>query len=353
MQRRSVLLAALAGAGSAAIRASEVLERPARMSPLAPQRLVTGIARAGDALVAVGQRGHIVVSTDGGQNWAQAIVPVSSDLTAVRFVDAKVGYATGHDGVVLGTRDGGRSWERLLDGRKANALLLGHMKRRTAEPDASDTDRELLEEAQRNAVAGPDKPFLDLCFTSAEEGFVVGAYGLIMRTADGGRTWEPWFDRMDNSGLLNLYSICFARGAHYVAGEGGLLLKLERDANRFQALPSPYKGSYFGVAATRAGVLAYGMRGNAFLSEDAGATWASVATGLSASIVANAFAADGTLVLVDQAGAIARHSDASSRFTLSNLRSQAPLAAVAFAGETSLVVGGPRGLAMIDLTKDK
>ncbi len=33
MQRRSVLLAALAGAGSAAIRASEVLERPARYEP--------------------------------------------------------------------------------------------------------------------------------------------------------------------------------------------------------------------------------------------------------------------------------------------------------------------------------
>lgn len=353
MQRRSVLLAALAGAGSAAIRASEVLERPARMSPLAPRRLVTGIARAGDVLVAVGQRGHIVASTDGGQSWTQAAVPVSSDLTAVHFVDAKVGYATGHDGVVLGTRDGGRSWECLLDGKRANALVLDHMKRRVAAPDASDTDRKLLEEAQRNADAGPDKPFLDLCFTSAEEGFVVGAYGLIMRTTDGGRNWESWFDRADNAGLLNLYSICVAQGAHYIAGEGGLLLKLDRDAKRFQALPSPYKGSFFGIAPTRAGVLAYGMRGNAFLSEDAGATWTPVVTGLSASIVANAFAADGTMVLVDQAGAIARHSDASNSFTLSNLRSQAPLAAVAFAGEASLVVGGPRGLATIDLTKDK
>ena len=130
--------------------------------------------------------------------------------------------------------------------------VLDHMKRRVAAPDASDTDRKLLEEAQRNADAGPDKPFLDLCFTNAEEGFVVGAYGLIMRTADGGRNWESWFDRVDNAGLLNLYAICAASAARiYIAGEGGLLLKLER---RREALPahcaSPYKGSFFGLAAT-------------------------------------------------------------------------------------------------------
>ena len=112
MQRRSMLLGALgalaaSGASPAVAAAGEVLERPARASALAGARLITGIARAGNRLVAVGQRGHVVLSDDGGQRWTQATVPVSSDLTAVRFVDAQVGYATGHDGVVLGTRDGG------------------------------------------------------------------------------------------------------------------------------------------------------------------------------------------------------------------------------------------------------
>ncbi len=48
-------------------------------------------ARAGDRLVAVGQRGHIVVSNDGGATWKQSPVPVSSDLTAVYFVNDKQG----------------------------------------------------------------------------------------------------------------------------------------------------------------------------------------------------------------------------------------------------------------------
>lgn len=360
MQRRSMLLAALgslaasrvgAGAGAGA---SEVLDRPARMSPLACERLITGIARAGDRLVAVGQRGHVVHSEDGGRLWVQAMVPVSSDLTAVSFVDAKAGYATGHDGVVLGTRDGGHGWTRLLDGRQVNTLVLEHMQRRVAASDATEQDRKLLVEAQRNADAGPDKPFLDLCFVNATEGFVVGAYGLILRTADGGKTWEPWFDRADNPGLLNLYAIRAHRGSIFIAGEAGLLLKLDAGAQRFTALPSPYKGSLFGLAATKAGVLAYGMRGNAFLSTDEGAAWSPVNTGLAASIVGGAFATNGTVALVDQGGGIALSIDGGLTFARSQLRSQVPLAAVAFASTSSLVVGGPRGLRTIDLTsKDK
>ncbi|MDM0050460.1 YCF48-related protein [Variovorax sp. J22R115] len=356
MQRRSMLLAALGSlaASGTATAASEVLDRPAGMSPLAAQRLITGIARAGERLVAGGQRGHIVHSEDGGRVWVQALVPVSSDLTAVSFVDAKVGYATGHDGVVLGTRDGGHGWTRLIEGRQVNTLVLEHMQRRAAASDASEQDRKLLAEAQRNAEAGPDKPFLDLCFTSANEGFVVGAYGLILCTADGGRTWEPWFDRADNPGLLNLYAIRVHRGSIYIAGEGGLLLKLDRDMQRFRELTSPYKGSYFGLAATKAGVLAFGMRGNAFISTDEGAAWKAVHTGLDASIVGGAVATNGTVALVDQSGGIALSIDGGLSFTRSSLRSQVPLAAVAFASTSSLVLGGPRGLRTIDLTsKDK
>jgi photosystem II stability/assembly factor-like uncharacterized protein len=351
-----MLLAALFGGAGTGAWAIEVLDRPARMSALADQRLITGIARAGERIVAVGQRGHVVHSSDSGRHWTQAPVPVSSDLTAVSFVDANVGYATGHDGVVLGTRDGGLSWTRLLDGRRVNTLVLEHMKRRAGAADASDADRKLLEEAQRNFDAGPDKPFLDMWFADANEGFVVGAYGLVMRTADGGKQWEPWFDRVDNPGLLNLYAIRAVRGGLYIAGEGGLLLKLDRDARRFRALASPYKGSLFGLAATSAGVLAFGMRGNAFLSVDEGAAWEPVKTGLGASIVAsavNAANAEGTLVLVDQGGGIALSSDGGRTFAGSPLRTPMSLAAVAYAGDATLVVGGPRGLRTIDLTKDK
>ncbi len=146
--RALLLMAALAGmllpahaADSAAKSASQpaaavdVLARPAQDSPLASRRLLQSVARAGDRLVAVGPRGHIVVSADGGQSWKQSAVPVSSDLTAVYFVNDKNGWAVGHDGVILASSDGGTSWVKQFDGRAANALLLQYMKARVgAEP---------------------------------------------------------------------------------------------------------------------------------------------------------------------------------------------------------------------------
>ena len=84
----AIALAASASPLSAAPGFADVLDTPARTTPLASKSLFQAVTRAGDRLVAVGQRGHVVVSTDGGKSWKQSAVPVSSDLTAVYFVDA-------------------------------------------------------------------------------------------------------------------------------------------------------------------------------------------------------------------------------------------------------------------------
>ena len=224
----SVLAAVLASAlPGTAVGLADVLDTPAQVSPLAAHSLMQAVARAGDRLVAVGQRGHVVVSTDGGKTWKQSMIPVSSDLTAVYFVDDKEGWAVGHDGVVLHTADGGDSWQLQLDGRKANDILMSAMERKVAAEPASESAKALLAEAKRYKEQGADKPFLDVWFADARNGYVVGAYNLVFRTADGGKTWEPWFDRTDNPKFFNLYSIRPVAGDLYIAGEGGLVLKFD------------------------------------------------------------------------------------------------------------------------------
>ena len=54
------------------------LDAPSTQSPLAQRSLLLGVTKAGSSrLVAVGQRGHVVYSTDSGATWKQANVPVS------------------------------------------------------------------------------------------------------------------------------------------------------------------------------------------------------------------------------------------------------------------------------------
>ncbi len=141
----------------------DVLDTPAVKSPLAPRTLVNGLAHAGDRLVAVGQRGHVLLSDDKGQSWRQAEVPSSSDLVAVTFPNATDGWAVGHDGIVLRSKDAGATWTRALDGRKAGELMVEYYKREAANLGDDKRAAAWLQEAERFAAQGPENPFLDIC----------------------------------------------------------------------------------------------------------------------------------------------------------------------------------------------
>jgi photosystem II stability/assembly factor-like uncharacterized protein len=353
MTRKSTALAfatALAAASASGAGFVDVLEAPARMSPLAGTSLLLAVTRAGDRLVAVGQRGHIVVSADGGRTWKQSTVPVSSDLTSVFFVDERRGWAAGHDGVILHTEDRGEHWNVQLTGRHANDLLLAVMERRALDDPGSPAARAFLEEAKRFRDQGPDKPFLDIWFADAENGFAVGAYNLVFRTVDGGRTWNPWFDRTDNPRLYNLYAIRRVAGEVYIAGEAGLVLRLDAAAGRFRAASAPYNGSFFGIADAGSAVIVYGLRGNAFRSTDAGRSWSRLDVGLAASIVA-ATRTGRALFLADSAGRIAASEDGGATFTPVAFDRPTMLTGIADAGHGKLVMVGPRGASVRQLDR--
>jgi len=341
------LIAAIAP-GAAAAGFTDVLDTPALITPLATKNLLQGVTRAGNRLVAVGQRGHIVVSDDGGATWKQSPVPVSSDLTAVYFVDAKLGWAVGHDGVVLHTADGGDTWTLQLDGRKVNELLVAAMARKVEAEPASDEAKKLQAEAARYQAQGADKPFLDVWFADASNGYVVGAYNMVFRTADGGKTWVSWFDRTDNPKFFNLYAVRPAAGELYIAGEGGLVMKLDVAAQRFKALAMPYQGSFFGVTEAKTSVLAFGLRGNVYRSDDAGRSWVKVDAGLPASVVVATRTARGATLLADVGGRVVATEDGGHTFTAVILKQSMPLTALAEAGEGRLALVGVRGVAVTE-----
>ena len=343
------VLALAAGLPAAGAGFVDVLDTPAKASPHAAKVLLQAVAKAGSRLVAVGQRGHIVVSSDAGTTWKQSEVPVSADLTAVFFVDERRGWAVGHDGVILHSADGGTRWEVQLTGRKANDLLVAAMERKAAAEPTSESAKALLGEALRFKDQGADKPFLDIWFADAATGYAVGAYNLLFRTEDGGRTWEPWFDRTDNPKLFNLYAVRAAGGELYVAGENGLVLKLDKAAGRFRALAVPYNGSFFGLAEAGTAVLAFGLRGNVFRSPDAGKSWTKVDAGLRASIVGATRSARGELVLADAGGRVAASTDAGTTFKPVPLAKPVPLTGLLALDPRGFALVGPRGATVSDV----
>ncbi|MFI8608099.1 WD40/YVTN/BNR-like repeat-containing protein [Pseudomonas sp. NPDC077649] len=322
----------------------DVLDTPAQISPLAQHGLLLGLAEVGERLVAVGQRGHILYSDDRGQSWRQASVPVSSDLVAVQFPTPSHGWAVGHDGVVLHSADGGSSWQRQFDGRRVGPVMLEHYRELArANPD-DEALAALVGEAQRMTEEGADKPFLDVWFESERVGYIVGAFNLIFRTEDGGHSWTPWMERTDNPSALNLHAIRPAGGELFIAGEQGLLLKLDRASGRFQSSPTAYAGSFFGLLGKPGVALVFGLRGNVFRSVDAGASWDQVETDLPVSITAGSVLADGRLALLSQAGHLLLSRDDGASFQLQPQTAMAPVAAALASGPQALVLVGTRGV---------
>lgn len=326
---------------------ADVLQRPAMPSAKAAASVLLAIAQAGKRTVAAGERGIIVYADDASGSWRQAEVPVSVSLTGLRFVNERDGWAVGHGGVVLRTRDGGKTWARQLDGNQAARLLLDAVK--AGHGAAADPARALLD-AERLVAEGPSKPFLDLHFFDEKSGLVVGAFGLVFATADGGETWQPVLDRIHNPSGKHLYAIQVVGNECFIVGEQGAVFYSSDRGKSFATLATPYAGTWFGVVATgpRTSVL-FGMRGNAYWSDNAGTSWHKSDIATSASISAGVRLQDGSLLLADETGHVFRSKDAGKSFQHIPGSQASPLTGVVQTEAGNLLFSGVRGVTRIVL----
>jgi len=309
----ALLVVALApGAGLATAQDADL--EASVMAPLASKSLMLDAVALDDRLVAVGERGHILISSDNGANWQQVEVPTRAMLTAVAFVDNEVGVAVGHDSVILRTTDGGDTWTQVFSA-----------------PD-------------------DEAPFFDVWFADADNGIAIGAYGSHYRTTDGGMTWD--FEPLGDADWHFHEIARAANGKLYLAAEAGYAYRSDNGGETWVELPSPYGGSYFGVLPLEDDVvLLYGLRGHLFRSEDAGENWEEISTGTVALLTNGIQLADGTVVIVGLGGTVLVSTDGGRRFSYNQQTGRRGISTVVETPDGSLLMVGEFGVQTAAVTE--
>lgn len=285
-------------------------------SAKAARSLLLDVVIAGSRLVVVGDRGHILYSDDQGASWVQAKVPTRQMLTAVYFVDARHGWAVGHDAQVLASDDGGVTWRKQYENLALEAPLLG------------------------------------VWFKDAANGFAVGAYGALLTTSDGGEHWQDVSERLDNEDQLHLNAIASVKDAGlFIVGEQGSMFRSADWGQTWQRVEGPYEGSLFGVVGTAQAntLLAFGLRGNLWRSTDFGDSWHNIALEggrgpLEFGLAGASLLADGTLALVGNGGTVLRSSDGGQTFSVFNRPDRIALASVVGTADGRLILAGQGGI---------
>ncbi|EGN74951.1 BNR/Asp-box repeat protein [Idiomarina sp. A28L] len=292
---------------------------PSPIAPRATQGLLVGAEKFGQNFVVVGDYGTILTGS-GNTDWQQSSVPTSVLLTSVSVVDEQHMWAAGHQGALLQSTDGGKEWVLIMDGHQLLELEFAWLQEKEEELIAAIENAEDEYEAEELEFAldelsfqmggaeiqyevGPTKPFLDVHFFNREVGLAVGAYGTIIRTTDGGQTWNVVNDVIDN--VIGYHINKLVEGPEQsliLIGEAGLLARSDDMGESFEMIDSPYHGSLFGALFDDSGRLwLYGLRGNVFVSED-GYSFDAIDVDTRYNLNGGLALSDGRIVLVGHAG---------------------------------------------------
>ncbi|MEA3240747.1 MAG: YCF48-related protein [Pseudomonadota bacterium] len=305
-------------------------KRATIMMPLAAKTLILDLAAAGERTVAVGWRGHILLSDDEGTSWRQVKTPTRDMLTGIYFADDRRGWTVGHGAVIFATEDGGESWKL------------------------------------QYSAPEEERPLFDV-FVAGDYGFAIGAYTKFMVTQDGGKSWQPGKfviqqDKTDtNKGLDDEDPLPFdyhlngiarsAAGTYYIAAEAGFIFRSDDSGHTWYELPSPYEGSFFGILPLDGeNLLVYGLRGHIFRSENGGYDWRQIKTGTTALLTDAVKLKNGTIIVTGMAGVILTSTDSGKSFTLKQ-PNRVSLTSVVKTKSGSLIIAGERGAKLLKLAE--
>lgn len=320
---------------------------------------------SGSVFVIVGYDGRILRSEDNGNSWKEIERPTNFSLTQVSFVGEN-GWAVGHQGTVINTRDGGKTWT-LQKSNTTKALFsvsfvdqnhgwaCGDESTWLWTNNGGETwTAERMEVSQvglseETSLAVPDIIYYGVYFVDAQNGWIIGEYGNIRHTSDGGKTWdsqhEPLLDQLvakggnkDVMALGAFFRVRFtdlqngiivgAAGAIASTTDGGAHWQwVSREGDKSDVPPLHIYNA--ALPGQNGRVIATGANATVLVSENRGTEWkpATLPGGVFTWINGIAFSPEGKGVLVGGKGLILLSDDAGQKWREFEEKKSPPAAA--------------------------
>jgi photosystem II stability/assembly factor-like uncharacterized protein len=328
-----VMAGMLVCGGSSASSEYDPATADAELMPVAQVKkaLFTDIITTGTGTVAIGERGHILYSSN-QRDWTQIPTPTRSLLTNAFALGSNV-WAVGHEQVILHSSDGGSTWKRQYI--KVDAF----------------------------------GPLMDVMFLDDQRGMAIGIEGTLLKSSDGGETWvesvitdaltnapqttappEP-SEADDESSLASddmgvdetpphLNAIARNSAGLLIVGESGAVFASTDSGDTWTRREFPYNGSMFGVITLdNNNMVAFGLNGHAFETSDLGLTWRKLNTGVDASLMGGVAVEGGRAVLVGARGAVLTKESGNPDLGRFTYQDGGALAGVIASGSEFIVVG--------------
>jgi len=247
---------------------------------------------------AVGDRGTMLTTTDGGRRWRRASSGVSTDLVDIDFASAQDGCAVVDGGTILTTRDAGGTWLR-QDAATDSYLTcvdfadpvhgwIGGERGLIATSDGGRTWAR--QETAWRSNAEQDAWCYGLHFVDGQHGWAVGGandadYGVIAATSDGGATWQSQHLSGETSPYLDhalLLAVTATDSRHVWAVGWDILLSTDGGANWsdqpqhpkfFELNDVEFVDSLHGWTVGETGSGGSTGRGIVLVTTDGGLTW--------------------------------------------------------------------------------
>lgn len=223
----------------------------------------------------VGSHGVILRTMDGGADWVPVASPSRDLLTSISFSDATHGVICGGAGVILTTSDGGSRWQRrnsttgqrLLKVQALDALhyyAVGAFGTFLSSDDGGVSwhAHKLPWDQLVSRIAsefGHIEPNLNaVWFVTPQRGWIVGEFGLVLRTEDGGATWSA--DKY-GADLPQLYDIVFQNDSDgWIAGQLGTLTQTSDGGRTWNTIKLATTNDLQGLAIQKGRCVAVGDR---------------------------------------------------------------------------------------------